>query len=325
MKQPTLYLLLLFFLLNGYSGYGSNTVDPFPPDWSCDLQFTEAIAENPNTIRIPFTVIGRLITFQAKIESIEGTFILDTGAERLLLNKNYFKGSRLLSGKSSYGSSGKVSKVWQKTVDTLHWDNLKLESVAAHVIDLSHIEQKRKTRIVGILGYEVLKEYELFLDYPSKQIVLSKLNSKGFRIEADAFVERPIDSLDFRLAKHAIIIEGHVQGIQLQFNLDTGAELNLIDRNVNREILNNFKMLKRVKLVGVGQKEIEVMAGIMNGVKCGILPNYGMRTLLTSLDEISDTFGTKIDGVLGFEFLRSKRTLINYKRKKLYFFDLVRP
>jgi hypothetical protein len=325
MKQPIPYLLLLLFSISCLFAHGSSTIDPFPPDLSCDLEFTEAIAENPNTIRIPFTLIGRLITFQAKIESVEGTFILDTGAERLLLNKNYFKGSRLLSGKSSYGSSGKVNKVWQKTVDTLHWDNLKLDNVAAHVIDLSHIEQKRKTRVIGILGYEVLKNYELFLDYPSKQIVLTKLNQNGYRIEADAFVEKPIDSLDFKLAKHAIIIEGHVQGIPLKFNLDTGAELNLIDRNIKRDVLNNFKMLKRVKLVGVGQKEVEVMAGIMNGVKCGILPNYGMRTLLTSLDEISNTFGTKIDGVLGFEFLRSKRTLINYKRKKLYFFDLVRP
>ena len=184
--------LIFLLLCISWKIQAKPTKDP-PLLRSCNMHFTQAIAENPYTIRIPFRLTGRLVTFEARVESVEGLFILDTGAERLLLNKNYFKGGRLLKKKSPYGASGRVNQVRHKTVDTLYWDNLKLDALDAHVVDLSHIEQKRNARIVGILGYEVLKDFEIFLDYPSKQIVLSKLDDQGNRLDKDMFHELPID------------------------------------------------------------------------------------------------------------------------------------
>ena len=320
-----LSLILLLLLTWSFQGT-ANAMTPAkePAIINCKLTFTTAVAANPNTIRIPFQLLGRLVAIEAKVDTIGGIFIVDTGAERLLLNKNYFDG-RKLSASSSYGVAGKVQNIEEKIVDTLFWDNLKLDDLSAHLIDLSHIEQKRNRKIIGIIGYEVLKEFEVFLDYPFKQIVLTKLDRTGFRIEENVFYQQPIDSIDFELHNHGIILAGSIQGFPLKFNLDSGAELNLIDRKVPRKVLNNFKILKRAKLTGAGNQEIEVLAGLLSRVKCGNLPNYSMRTLLTSTDELSFIYGTPIQGVLGFEFLRSKRTLINYKRKKLYFFDMIRP
>ncbi|MEL7123088.1 MAG: hypothetical protein AAFO07_26800, partial [Bacteroidota bacterium] len=193
------------------------------------------------------------------------------------------------------------------------------------ILNLSHLESKRNTRVVGILGYDVFKDYEIFLDYPFRQLVLSKLDRKGERLDADAYGEIPIDSIDFKMARHGILIEAQVQGIPMRFNLDSGAELNLLDRKVNRKVLDNFKILKRVVLMGAGNREIETLAGILSGVKCGKQPAGSMRTLLASMDDLNRTFGTRLDGVMGFEFLRPRRTLINYKKKKLYFFDMVKP
>ena len=329
MKNPLLaailplWLLCLFWSMPAWS-YHEPSSEERPLSYHT-LHFSQAFSNNPNTIRIPFQLVGRLIAVEASVDTITGKFIIDTGAERLLLNKNYVDGTRRLSGGSAHGASGAVKEAWAKNVDSLLWDNLSFFNIPAHVIDMTHLEEKRKTRIVGIIGYEVLKDYEILLDYPARQIMLSKLDRKGNRIDEQAFSEAPIDSINFKLFKHGIIVNGTVQGVPLKFNLDSGAELNLIDRKVKRQVIKNFEIIKRVNMIGAGKKQIEVLAGILKGVECGKTPNYGMRTLLTSLDDLSLTYGGKIHGVLGFEFLRSKKTLINYKKKKIYFFNLVRP
>ena len=115
-----------------------------------------------------------------------------------------------------------------------------------------------------------------------------------------------------------------VNGVKVKFILDSGAELNLIDRHINRKVLDKFTIIKRVNLIGVGQREVEVLAGVLHDVKCGNQYQEKMNTLLTSLDAINDGFEVQADGVMGYEFLKSRRTLINYKLKKIYFFNPAR-
>ncbi|GJM32729.1 MAG: hypothetical protein DHS20C18_17300 [Saprospiraceae bacterium] len=304
-----------------------SATDPLKPDliFSCPLQFPLAVATNPNTVHIPFNMIGRLIAVDARVDTVAGTFILDTGAERLLLNKNYFDGFRGAGDWVAMGNTGEVENVRHKKVDSLFWDNLLFADVKANVLDLSHIEQKKKIRLVGIIGYDVFKDFEVFLDFQLMQIVLSKLDKAGNRIDKEVFLEQPYDSLDFRLYRHLIIIKAEIEGVSLKFSLDSGAELNLLDRRVKRKVLNHFEIVKRVNMLGMGQKTIEVLAGVLNDVKCGNQESEGMRTLLTNLSEMNTSFQVNIDGVLGYEFLVTRRTLINYKQKKMFFFKEIRP
>jgi len=289
------------------------------------LYFPQAISTNPNTIRIPFKHVGRLVAVEAQIDTVKGTFFFDTGADKLLLNKNYFNGTSIRAGYRSFGATGKDNEVITKQVDTLNWDNLRITGLNADVLDLSHLELKRNLRVIGIIGYQVFKDYEILLDYPFHEIILTKLDKKGNRLDPNAFTMAPFDSIDFKLKRHGIIVEASVLGINLDFNLDTGAELNLIDRKINKEVLKQFKILKRTKLMGAGNRQIEVLAGMLSNVVCGKQRNPPMRTLVTNLSDLNQTYGTKLDGVMGFEFFRPRRTLINYKKKKIYFFELPKP
>lgn len=292
---------------------------------NCAVFFPEAVIVNTNTIRIPFRWLGRLPVVQAGIDTLSGNFVFDTGAERLLLNRQYFSGGKKIYNKDQYGVTGKQNEVYAKKVDSLIWENLLITNLNAHILDLSHIEEKRNAKIVGVLGYEVFMDYEILLDYPFKQIVLTKVDAMGNRLDKEVFKETPFDTLDFKMARHGIVLEANVGNQRLWMNLDTGAEINMIDRKVNRRVLKNFKILKRVQLSGAGNKEVEVLAGTLAYIQCGKQKNGAMRTLLTNLDEISRIFDTRIDGVLGFEFLRPRRTIINYPKKQLYFLPLVRP
>lgn len=329
MKSGPLKMMLFLwigqlFVLNSCLGSPPEADDV--PVFYCQLEFPQGVITNPNTVIIPFQYVGRLLAVEATIDTISGTFLFDTGAERLLLNQDYFEGDYKDKGYMNYGSTGKQGAVWRKEVDTLSWDNLFFPNVLANVMDLSHLEEKRKIKVIGIIGYDVFKDFEILLDYPNRLIILSRTDNKGNRFDIDAFnQEIPFDSLEIEIQNHGIFVEAQVNDVKLSLNLDTGAEINLLDRRVYRKVFDNFEIKKRIMLMGAGRKKVEAIAGVLKDVKCGLQPNRSMRTLVTNLEDLRRIFAAKVDGVLGFEFLRPRRTIINYKRKKIYFLKLVTP
>ncbi|MEL7119534.1 MAG: hypothetical protein AAFO07_08840, partial [Bacteroidota bacterium] len=153
MKLKNLALLLLLVAICAH-GKANSSVDStkVPLLYSvAPLEFTEAFTSrtSPNTIRIPFRWIGRLVAVQARIDTVEGTFFFDTGAERLLLNERYFERDFKSQDVVSYGATGTVQGRGAKRIDTLRWDNLIFPQLMASILNLSHLESKRNTRVVG--------------------------------------------------------------------------------------------------------------------------------------------------------------------------------
>ncbi len=289
------------------------------PGWiECNVSFPEAAISSVNTIYIPFTLVGQLMVVQARVDTHVGNFIVDTGSERLLLNKDYVK-ETTNKAVTAVGNTGFLT-VSEKQVDSLNIDQLAVYNLLAHIVDLNHIELKKNTRILGILGYNVFQYFELFIDFQNSRIVLSRVDKKGTRLDSIAYYELPYDSLTFTLQKHLIVVQAIVNGMKVEMIMDSGAELNLIDRRIGKKVLEKFTIIKRVNLIGAGKRQVEVLAGTLSDVACGNQRNKSMNTLLTSLDEINSSFGISVDGVLGYEFLKSRRTLINYQKRKLYFF-----
>ena len=289
------------------------------PAFHCILEFPQAAVSSVNTIYIPFGMVGRLIVVQAQVDGVAGNFIFDTGSERLLLNKDYVTStpnSRLVT---AVGNTGALH-VMEKRVDSLSIDQLKIPALLAHVVDLNHIEIKKNTKVLGILGYNVFRDFEILIDFPNSRLRLSRIDKDGARLDQNLPWEVPYDSLEFEMKKHFIVVRSVVNSVNLDMILDSGAELNLIDRRVNKKVLEKFTVIKRVNLIGAGKKQVEVLAGVLKDVKCGNQHTMEMNTLLTSMDEINTSFAISVQGVLGYEFLSKRRTLINYKKKKLYFF-----
>jgi len=297
---------------------------PGPTIAICNLSFPQSAAPDINTVFIPFTLVGQLIMVQARVDTVSGLFILDTGSERLVMNRKHYDPGFQNIPIVSTGNTGMVQSVVGKNIDSIKMERLVVKNLFAHIVDLGHIEVKKNTRIAGILGYDVFRDFELFIDFPERRIVLFRLNQKGNRIDPQTRWELPSDSISFTLKKHLILMGAEVNGVKVKFILDSGAELNLIDRHINRKVLDKFTIIKRVNLIGVGQREVEVLAGVLHDVKCGNQYQEKMNTLLTSLDAINDGFEVQADGVMGYEFLKSRRTLINYKLKKIYFFNPAR-
>ena len=285
-----------------------------------DIEIPDIIWVNAYTARIPFQFIGRLPAVEVIVWGQKGKFLFDTGSADLILNSGHYLHRTADQPLASVGSTGSVKIMEYRRIDSLLVDEVLMKNIRASIIDLSHLEESKKSKILGILGFTVFKDFEVFIDYPYRQIILTRLNKQGNRYHRVGIPELPADSMRFRLHKHAIILNGSVRGIPLKLNLDTGAEVNLLNSNIDHTILESFRIIRRAVLLGVGQRKVEVLAGKLDDLECGAGQTYPMRTLLTSTDYIRDVVDARVDGVLGYEYLYTKRISINYKRKKIYFY-----
>lgn len=174
--------------------------------------------------------------------------------------------------------------------------------------------------LLGVIGYNILKDYEVFIDLYLNQITLTKTDRFGEKLDNHVYLEKITDSIDFKLKNHTIVLNATVNGQNLKMGLDSAAELNQINKSVSKKVLKYFHPKERLMLTGASNSKIEVLAGKLHRVKLSETIYFGpMNTILTNLSKMNEAFGTKLDGVLGFEFFQQKRTIINYKKEKLYF------
>jgi hypothetical protein len=288
------------------------------------ITFPKAEFINENSIRIPLKKVDQLIVIEAELFNKKGNFIIDTGSETLILNSVHFQKNHTISEKNNK-TSGVISLVdnpLEKHFKSFSINGLTWENKMGDILNLSHIEKTKKMKLLGIIGQSFLKDYEIFIDLYLNQITLSRVNNKGDKLTEKNYLEKIVDSIDFNLKGHTIVLNANVNGESLTFGLDTAAEFNQLNKRVNKNVLALFDIKKRVELTGVGNKTIEVLAGKLHRVKLSESIFFGpMLTVLTNLNNINEAFGTSIDGILGYEFFKQKRVIINYQKEMLYFID----
>ena len=288
------------------------------------ILFPKAEIINKYTTRIPFKLIDHLIVVEAELLDKKGDFIIDTGSETLILNKAHFPSNYIKKrkGTETAGILQRIDNPIERHLKELTLKDFSLKNKTSDVIDLSHIEKAKKMNLLGIIGYSILKDYEVFVDLYLNQITLTKIDKYGNKLDKKVYAEKIIDSIDFRLKNHTIILNCTVNDQKLKFGLDTAAEFNQINKNSNSKVLKYFIPKKQLNLIGAGNKKIKVLAGKLHRVKLSETIYFGpMLTVLTNLNQMNEAFGTDLDGVLGYEFFAQKRTIINYKKEKLYFIN----
>ncbi|MDO5980342.1 retropepsin-like aspartic protease [Flavivirga spongiicola] len=312
--------LFCFILFLAFSINQTNAND----DASPPIFFTKAEVLDTYTTRIPFKLIDHLIVVEAELLNKKGSFIIDTGSETMILNKVHFPDFYEYQRKNQE-TSGVIQSIdnsYERRIEAFALESLKLHDKDSDVIDISHIEKSKKIKLLGIIGYNILKDYEVFIDLHLNQITLTQVDRFGNKLNDDVYLEKIVDSLSFNLKNHTIIVNGTINNQKVKFGIDTAAEFNQINRKVNRKALKYFIPKRRLSLSGVGNKKIEVLAGKLHRVKLSETIYFGpMLTVLTNLNKMNEAFGTQLDGILGYEFFAQKRTIINYQKEKLYFID----
>lgn len=251
-----------------------------------------------------------------------GNFIIDTGSENLILNQVHFNTNLKLGSKQVSGVLGNAGVLANKNVSDFQLKEILVSKINADVVNLSNIEKSKNFRLLGIIGYRVLKNYEVFIDLHLNQLTLWKIDKRGEKLEHRKFLEQISDSIPFTLKKHTIVLNSSIENKKMKLGLDSGAEYNQINKRWAKKLNNNFNGFRRMFVLGVGNKKSEVLVGKLEKVVLNdrIYLEW-MNTILIDFNGMYEAYGTMLDGVLGYEFFRQKRTIINYKKRMLYFVD----
>ncbi len=270
-----------------------------------------AYSSSGQAVTVPFTEAGGLILLEATVNGQSGHLILDTGAGGLVLNQAHFSA---VGGQKSTarGLLGEV-QVGYLQVQNLTIGLLRLNPGHAQVVDLSHLQQGVESNLLGLLGYAMLKDYEITLKYQEKVVIFTPLGA------LTKLSSSRVDSFPFQLENFLPVLRIKVEGEVLRMGLDTGAGHNLLDKRHAGALRANFQKTGKVKVRSSDGRAKMIEGGRLYRLHLGGRYRCGaMRTLLINLTSLKKLYRTELDGILGREFLAPWVFTINYQKRMLY-------
>ncbi len=256
---------------------------------------------------IPFTMLEGMMVVEATVNNQKGNFIIDTGAPTLVLNERPV--SKVQVGRGI--SEGLVTD--EVIVKEFNWSGINKKNVDAFKVDISHLEKVSGKELAGIIGYEILKEVELLVDYAAQTVVLSPIKSKK------SAIKKPIAVIPFTMQAHLPVIKVKIGKKKLRLALDTASESNILDAKIYNKISADLISNEQVgEIQGVDQQIKQVKVATIAQTDVKDLPFDNMPYLFTDLAHLKSESGLYIDGLLGYPFFKQGKMSINYKEQKIY-------
>lgn len=137
----------------------------------------------------------------------------------------------------------------------------------------------------------------------------------------DGFVLDNADKtvIKFKLINNLIFIPMTVNGVELNFLLDSGVAETLLFSLENKDV--DFKNIEKITFKGLGETvSIEALKSIKNDVVIGKNFTDKSHTIYLVLDEgfnISQDIGVPVNGIIGYYFFKNHPIEINYIKKTI--------
>lgn len=244
-------------------------------------------------------------------------FILDTGAGTSLLSAELATrlDIQVTGSKEGQSAGGKVS-VSLARIDSLAVGQVNLDDVDVGIVDLSHIGKTVGAGIDGDLGYNFLKHFRVMIDYRDCEIRLDdpkRVESfgRGAKTEVPIRLASP--------AKPLILVDVHANGRgPFQFAIDTGTSTTVIAP----ELAKQLGVESSPAGAGTtGGAPVDFSAGILQSFQLGGTRTDNMAVVVADFfDMLNIAIGAKLDGIVGYNFLRNYKVLIDYPGERLTLF-----
>ena len=274
-------------------------------------------------ISIPFYMVGRLIAVDVMLNNNKRTFIFDSGSPIVILNSKYIVKSDTIKRKtisSSTGVGDNISGMDIEKVKAFEFAGIEMNNQDMITLDISHIEEALETEIYGLIGYELIKDYDLLFDYDKK--ILTLINPDYFsQYKQENLSKNKLTVVPFELNSHIPVIKATIGEKEYNFGIDCGAEINLMDDDLFVSMKNFQKKVEMDTLWGANNDEIEVKSSIIKKTYIGGKKFKNMNTVFNDMSHLNEGYKLALDGLFGYEILSKQRTIISYKRKEIIFID----
>ncbi|MEL7146174.1 MAG: aspartyl protease family protein [Bacteroidota bacterium] len=278
-----------------------------------------AYAQKPTPVaKIPFHLEGNHVYIQLTIGTSDTLdFIFDTGAGSSVINTATAEALSLSGSRTALtqGASGTVeSSIIQK--QNINIGSLTLKKVNLLGAPLSHFERSVGKDIDGIIGYDLLKDFVIQVNYNTSQLIVYK--SRGFQYQGDGEVIN-IDLGRVPTAVFPVLLtDGSYQ--KEEFIIDNGAGLTIAFTSPfakKEQLMTTIENTYQSSSKGFSTNVANVNVGRISGLK------IGNREFTNVPARIYDTkegvFSMEsIAGIIGNEIQKRYNIVFDYKRKKSY-------
>lgn len=277
---------------------------------------------SPSSAKVKFRLAGGaqpLILLPVEVNG-EGPFefILDTGAGTSLLSSELGQklGVKIIGSKEGQSAGGAVSVSLAK-VSSLAVASAKLDSVDVGLVDLSHIGKTVGAKIDGDLGYNFLRHFRITLDYRKNEIRLD--DPKRFELAGQSSAVTEVAMRLASPAKPLILVDIYANGRgPFQFAIDTGTSTTAITPELAKEL---GVASPPVGAATTGGAHVDVTAGVLQSFQVGGARIDNLTVVVADFFAmLSNALGARLDGIVGYNFLRNYKVALDYPNETLSLF-----
>jgi predicted aspartyl protease len=243
-------------------------------------------------------------------------FILDTGAVISLLTPELARslGIQATESKEARGAGGAV-KVSLARVESLAVGRAKIDDMRIGITgELQRIGAAVRAKIDGDIGYDFLKSFAVTVDYQRSVLRLTQgeQDQGGTGDAARSEVRFKPASPAKPLVLVAVSVNG--QG-PYQFALDTGASATVLSAELAQSL--GLKTVEAPAITGGGGR-VKTSIGTVESLAVGSTMRRNLSVVVADfLTMLSQVTGAKIDGIVGYNFLKNFSVTIDYPQEVL--------
>lgn len=286
---------------------------------ACFFSFSQAFAQAPSAT-IPFELYGDHIFIQLKVNnSRDLNFIFDSADALTVLDQDVAKELGLsMDHRATKTSAGGSTSGYLVKHQKVEIKDLEVKNIEVYATDLNHLEISIGRKIDGIIGFDILDNYAVAVDYDKME----------FRFYDPASFSYTGTGLPFDVKLNTYIphIAGTVvlqNGEELtgEFWVDTGAKAAL---DFNTHFVNAHKLISKLPktysylVSGIGKDESLHHRGKVKEFAFG---SFKFDNIPVGLSQANGGLqgNSKIAGIIGNEVLMQFNITYDYARKKIYF------
>lgn len=279
------------------------------------------IAYNPShIIEIPFTRMKDLIIVKASVNGQERDFILDSGSGFTIINSKYIENTTdagqektvLSTAKGVHDESLSGTNLVKTSID---FYGIRVDGQEMLTHDISHLELDGR-QIYGLIGHDFLSKYDVLYDYAQNLVTLIK-PAYFATYRKEKLAGHLLETVPLEWRGHIPIMQIRIGDRDYKMGIDCGAGMNLLDVNLFPEMKNLLRKISSKSLSGASKGKKKVTSALLKKFHAGTTAYKNTHFVFNDIAHLNKDKEVKIDGLLGYEFLSKRPTLLSYERKEL--------
>jgi tetratricopeptide (TPR) repeat protein len=279
------------------------------------------ITTGPKYVDVPFKLgSDRRPYIQVQLNGREATFVVDTGSGFTVISDEAaakFGISAISKGGTSQGvgGSGKFAIVYG-LINTLRIGAVKIDQVPCFIRPFHGRKSfGGEDHSDGFIGLSVLSNFLTVLDYKNQTISLARSADAvpaADEVSADATI------VPFRITQNGLIsVETLLNGNDnINAIIDSGASSTVISMAAVNRLKMKDSIIKgeTVQVIGAGGITDNVELLLIHNCKVANIERDNLRALILDFGAINETSGFEQSGILGGDFLKHYRVIIDFGR-----------